>query len=145
MIYVMEMSTDADIIATPLDAGWGHATARYNWGQVSQMNLGINDAAATIIVIAHGNNTEIGNAEPGVVDVTAEAFLADIQGNMFGNITPTAIYISTCGHEIAEFSAAVRIAAQNNQIWQNTRICGHCDPVSGPVPPQNDDRWVQIF
>lgn len=25
MIYVMEMSTDADIIATPLDAGWGHA------------------------------------------------------------------------------------------------------------------------
>lgn len=109
------------------------------------MNLGITDTAATIIVIAHGNNTEIGNAEPGVVDVTAEAFLADIQGNMFENITPTAIYISTCVHKIAEFSAAVRIAAQNNQIWHNTRICGHSEDVSGPVPPQNDDRWVEIF
>lgn len=143
MNYVMEMSTDADIINTTVNVAWNPITQRYTWHQVSATNLGI-PAPATIIVIAHGNNNEIGNAGLGV-DIDAEYFLVLVQQNMAPGPSPDAVYISTCGRGIAEFSAAVRIAAENNQIWQNTRIYGHCDPVSGPVPPPSDIRWVEIF
>ena len=144
MTYVMEMSTDPDIIATNLNVSWNPLTARYNWGQVSAMNLNIG-APATIVVLAHGNGNEIGNAAPGTVDINATTFLALIQGNMAVGQIPTAIYISTCGPGIAEFAANVRIAAENNNIWANTHIYGHSDPVAGPVPPANDIRWTQIF
>lgn len=144
MTYVMEMSTDNDIVNTQTDAAWNPITARYNWAQVSAMNLNVPNQA-TIVVIAHGNGDEIGNAQAGVVDIDAETFIALIQGNMANNAMPAAIYISTCGPGIAQFAAAVRIAAENNLIWANTRIYGHSDPVAGPVPPPNDIRWVQIF
>ncbi|SCC51321.1 hypothetical protein GA0061070_10323 [Kosakonia oryziphila] len=144
MTIVMLMSTDADIVNTQLNAAWNPVTNRYTWAQVNPMNLNIINGA-TIVVIAHGNGTEIGNAAPGVVDINAETFLALVQGNMANNAVPARIYISSCGPGIAEFAANVRIAAQNNQIWHNTRIFGHSDPVSGPVPPANDIRWTQIF
>ncbi len=142
MTIVMNMSTDPDIINTQLNIAWGPIT-RYTWAQVSQMNIGIANAA-TIVVIAHGNGTEIGNSHPGGVDVNAETFLALVQGNMNAGV-PASIYISTCGHQIAEFAAAVRIAADNNQIWNATSIYGHSDPVAGPVPPPNDIRWYEIY
>lgn len=144
MTYVMEMSTDNDIVNTQTDAAWNPITARYNWGQVSAMNLNVPNEA-TIVVIAHGNGDEIGNAQAGGVDIDAEMFLALIQGNMANNATPASVYISTCGPGIAQFAAGVRIAAENNNIWANTDIFGHNDPVAGPVPPPNDIRWVQIF
>lgn len=144
MTYVMEMSTDNDIVNTQTNVAWNPITARYNWGQVSAMNLNVPNQA-TIVVIAHGNGDEIGNAQAGVVDIDAETFIALIQGNMANNAMPAAIYISTCGPGIAQFAAAVRIAAENNLIWANTDIYGHSDPVAGPVPPPNDIRWVQIF
>jgi hypothetical protein len=143
MTIVMQMSTNQDILNTQLNAAWNPVTNRYTWAQVSAMNLNI-AGGATIVVIAHGNGTEIGNAQPGTIDVNAETFLALIQGNMAG-AAPAAIYISTCGPGIAEFAAGVRIAAQNNQIWAATRIFGHSDPVAGPVPPPNDIRWFEIF
>lgn len=144
MTYVMEMSTDNDIVNTQTNVAWNPITARYNWGQVSAMNLNVPNQA-TIVVIAHGNGDEIGNADPGTIDIDAELFIALIQGNMANNAMPAAVYISTCGPGIAQFAAAVRIAAENNLIWANTRVYGHSDPVAGPVPPPNDIRWVQIF
>lgn len=144
MTYVMEMSTDTDIINTQLNAAWDLIAARYEWRQVKAMSLNIVNPA-TIVIIAHGNGKEIGNATPGTIDIEAETFLALIQGNMAPNQVPNAIYISTCGSGIAQFAAAVRIIAENNHIWANTRIYGHNDPVAGPVPPANDIRWTEIF
>jgi hypothetical protein len=143
MTTVMEMSTDADILATALDPAWNPIANRYAWAQVSGMNLNI-PAAATIVVVAHGDGNEIGNAVPGTIDINAETFLALIQGNM-NNAALGAIYISTCGPGIAEFAASVRIAAENNQIWNAASIFGHSDPMAGPVPPPNDIRWFEIF
>jgi hypothetical protein len=144
MTIVMEMSTDPDIIATPLNAAWNPIANRYTWAQVSAMNLNI-AGGATIVVVAHGDGNEIGNAAPGAIDINAETFLALVQGNMNPAAAPARIYVSTCGPGIAEFAANVRIAAENNQIWNATSIFGHSDPVAGPVPPPNDIRWFEIF
>ncbi len=142
MTYALYMSTDADITHTPLNHAWNPVT-QYNWAQIQGMNLRM-PPGATIVVLAHGNGDEIGNAEPGTIDIDALTFLALIQANMNGG-TPARIYISTCGHQIAEFAARVRLEAENNEIWQHTEIFGHSDPVAGPVPPPNDIRWIQIF
>ena len=140
----MEMSTDPDILATDLNPSWNPITARYNWAQVSGMNLNVPNGA-TIVVIAHGNGNEIGNAQPGTIDIDALTFLANIQANMALNSFPAAIYISTCGPGIALFAAAVRIAAENNVIWNNTRIFGHDTAVAGEVPSANSLSWIEIF
>lgn len=144
MTTVMRMSTDADIIATALNAAWNPITNNYSWAQISQMNLNIANGA-TIVVVAHGNAYEIGNANHGAVDINAETFLALVQGNMAVGAAPAAVYISTCGPGIAEFAAQVRILAAGNQVWNATRIFGHSDPVAGPVPPPNDIRWFEIY
>lgn len=89
-------------------------------------------------MVAHGN------ADGGAVDIGPEAFLVLIQTNMANNAMPDAVYISTCGPGIAQFAAAVRLAAEQNQIWANTRAFGHNDPVAGPVPPPNDVAWVEF-
>lgn len=143
MTIVMQLSTDADIVNTALDTKWNPIVNRYSWAQVNPMNLNL-AGGTTIVVIAHGNGSEIGNANPEIIDIDAETFLTLIQGNMLNN-APAGIYISTCGPGIAQFAASVRIAAENNQIWNNTRIFGHSDPVAGPVPPPNDIRWFEIF
>lgn len=92
MTYVMEMSTDTDIINTQLNAAWDLIAARYEWRQVKAMSLNIVNPA-TIVIIAHGNGKEIGNATPGTIDIEAETFLTLIQGNMAPNQVPNAIYI----------------------------------------------------
>ena len=143
MTYVMEMSTNADIVNTGLNAAWNPITARYHWAQIQNGGQGI-PAGATIVVIAHGNGDEIGNAVPGVVDITAEAFLAVVHTNMAAG-SPAAIYLSTCSPGIAQFTAAVRIAAQNNNIWAHTRLYGHNDAQIGPVPAPRQMAWTQIF
>lgn len=144
MIYIMNMSTNQDIINTQVNASWLPITERFSWAQVAQMNLNVPENS-TIIVVAHGNNGEIGNAKPGIIDIDAHTFLALVQSNMVAVSTPTSIYISTCGQSIAAFAAAVRIAAQNNKIWANTRIFGHNQAISGNVPPQNSIDWVEIY
>lgn len=144
MIFVLEMSTDQDIIGTTLDPGWGAPDARYHWDEVAPCTLSLPDRS-TLIVIAHGNGEEIGNAQPGTIDIDAGAFLALVQGNMQAGTTPAAVYISTCGPGIAQFAAEVRRLAERNNIWDNTRIFGHSDPVAGPVPPPGDIRWFEIL
>ena len=144
MTIVMEMSTDHDITTTVLNQAWNPIQNRYNWNQVSATDINLN-GGQTIVVIAHGDGDEIGNAIPGTIDINARMFLALIQGNMMAGTSPASIYISTCGPGIAQFAAAVRLAAQQNRIWNNTTIFGHSDPVAGPVPPPNDIRWFQIF
>jgi hypothetical protein len=144
MTIVMQMSTDPDIIATQLNVACDPIANRYTWAQVSAMNLNI-AGGATIVVVAHGNGNEIGNSVPGTVDVDAETFLALVHGNMDLGASPASIYISTCGPGIVEFAANVRIAADNNQIWNGISIFGHSDPVAGPVPPPHDISWFEIF
>lgn len=143
MTYVMQMSTDADIVNTGLNAAWNPITARYSWAQIQNGGRNI-PAGSRIVVIAHGNGDEIGNAAPGVVDITAEAFLAIIHSNMAAG-SPASIYLSTCSPGIAQFTAAVRIAAQNNNIWANTDLFGHNDAQAGPVPAPGGMAWTQIF
>lgn len=144
MTIVMQMSTDQDIVSTTLDSSWSPVAQRYSWDQVKAANLKIAEGA-TIVVVAHGDGKEIGNAKPGTVDVSPETFLALIQGNMAANSLPAVVYISTCAPGIAEFAARVRIGAESNKIWSHTRVYGHHDPVGGPVPPRKDVRWTQIF
>lgn len=69
--YIFEMSTDADIRNTNLNARWNPFT-RYTYPQVQRGGLNI-PAGSTIVVIAHGSGTEIGNATPGTgADINAE-------------------------------------------------------------------------
>lgn len=140
----MVMSTDKDIVDTTLNSKWEPIDQRYSWQQVKSMELNVSDRA-TIVVLAHGNGSEIGNANPGEIDIDASTFLALIQSNMDAHTTPSSVYISTCGPGIAEFAANVRLTAEQNDVWKNTRIFGHNDPVSGPVPPPNDMSWTEIF
>jgi hypothetical protein len=140
---VMYMSTDNDIVRTRLAPAWGR-TDYYNWDRVLQSNLRIGENTR-IVVIAHGNGTEIGNAAVGSVDISAQRFIELIRNNMTRQVVPAQIYISTCGPGIAEFAARVRIEAQQDGILNQTAIFGHHDPVQGPVPPPNDQRWTRIF
>ena len=142
MLYVLEMSNDADIIATQLAPQWPAPAARYTWGQVSVGGLAI-PAGSDIIVIAHGNNDEIGNAAAGVIDIDAAAFLALVFFNMGG--APANIYISACGQQFAGFAANVALLAGQNNIWAHTIIHGHYDPVVGTVPPPTALSWVAIY
>jgi hypothetical protein len=138
------MCTDADIIATQLNRAWNPITSRYTWQQVSGMNLDI-PGGATIVVIAHGNSTEIGNAQAGVVDVNPQKFLELIRGNMAQGAAPAAIYISSCGRTIAEFTGAVGLEAERSQLWPETPFYGHSDPVTGDVPPRTALSWRPIY
>lgn len=144
MNYVMLMSTDGDILNTPLNRAWNPIAGRFLWNQVSQMNLELRDADR-IIAIAHGNGTEIGNQKAGRVDIDAETFLALVQSNIHDSRPPLEVYISTCGEGIAEFAAAVYHAAKNNNVWKNTAIYGHSEAVAGQVPPPGDISWFGIF
>ncbi|MCU5782086.1 hypothetical protein MA04_01386 [Alcanivorax balearicus MACL04] len=144
MTTVFELSTDNDIRNTQLHSNWGPVLARYAWDQIHPCHLNL-AGAITLVVVAHGNGCEIGNEDPDTIDIDESVFLALVQGNMANNAIPTSIYISTCGLGIAEFSARVRLAAQQNEIWHGTQIFGHSDAVAGEVPPPGDIRWVQIF
>jgi len=144
MTYVMEMSTENDIVNTKLDGAWNPIKARYSWARVSGGKNSIPNGA-TIVVIAHGEAREIGNVHPGAVDINDATFLALIQSNMAAHAAPAAIYLSTCGTGIAEFAAAVRIAADENKIWHNVRLYGHHDSLAGTVQPPNSIVWTQIF
>nr|WP_299384787.1 hypothetical protein [Allomuricauda sp.] len=144
MLYVLYMSTDEDILDVTLNKKWGKPDHTYYWDQIKGTKLGM-DSGSTVIVIAHGNGKEIGNEEPGEIDIDAAMFLYLIQKNMKPNQTPGNIYISACAEGIAEFAADVRLHAEANKIWANTKIYGHSDPVAGPVPPPNDMAWHEIF
>ncbi|KQN54691.1 hypothetical protein ASE98_17190 [Pseudomonas sp. Leaf48] len=145
MTIVFEMSTDADIVNTTLNPAWPAVTARHDWAAVRNMNLNI-EGGAVIVVLAHGNNNVIGDAGP-AISLNAETFLASVQGNIQAGQAPGAVYISTCGKDIAGFAAGVRICAENNKVWANTAIFGHHSPVAGPVPPPTPTNlsWVQIY
>lgn len=145
MTIVMIMSTDADIVATTLNAGWNPIAQRYTWAQVQPMNLGIPNGS-TIVVIAHGHDAEIGNKTAGTgVDVNATTFLDLIQGNMAAHATPARVYISACTSGIAGFAAAVSIAAHQKNMWSNVEVYGPTAPVVGPVPPAANITWARMY
>jgi hypothetical protein len=145
MLFVFEMSTDPDIVATPLHRNWVTPQARYHWDTISRGNLQI-PGGSVIIVIAHGHSTEIGNRRPGTVDINATTFCHLVQGNMAWGQVPEAIYISTCEEEIASFAAGVSFLA-GNSVWHKTELYGHSQPMRGPVPPPGDKSldWVRIY
>ena len=143
MFYLLYMSTDSDITGVRLGKAWPEHTS-HQWEKVGPGGLKIEDKA-TIIVVAHGNNKEIGNAAAGTIDINADCFLALIHFNMAEQAEPAKIYISACAKDIAGFAAGVALAAKNNKIWKKTEIMGHWDPVSGPVPGPNDSSWHVIY
>lgn len=144
MTYVLLMSTDNDIVHTGLDAAWNPIQSRSNWQTVQGHNIQIPNGAV-IVVIAHGNGKEIGNKNPGQVDITPEACLSLIHENMANGANPGAIYISTCAEGIAEFAAGLKLAAEANNIWANTKMYGHENPIVGNVPSPASGEWTQIF
>lgn len=143
MAYVLLMSTDQDIIGTPIAAEWGHLS-RYQWGTIYAGGIGLPDHC-TIIVIAHGNDVSIGN-EGDSITIQAHSFIDLIQRNMMSpEAKPDHIYISACspnGH--AQFAANVIIAAEDT-IWPNTVIYGHRDYVDGAVPGPSSGMWTPIY
>ena len=145
MTYVLEMSTDRDIVNTGLNAAWNPITARHAWAQVQHGGLNLPNGA-TIVVIAHGHGELIGDAGP-AINITAEAFLALIHSNMAHGAVPGAIYLSTCSPGIAQFTAAVRLSAEHNNIWAHTHLYGHDNPQGGPVPAAGPHAlvWTEIF
>ena len=142
---VLEFSDDQDIIGTQVHPDFNPIGARYNLNQVQTLS-GVIDNGDVIVVIAHGNNQEIGNADEGV-EFTADDFINLIDDLMKQGAVPSRIYISACAHDIAAFTAAVRIEAENRGIWNTVRIFGHSDPVAGQVPSPNTrgNVWVEIF
>lgn len=142
-LYVLEMSTDADIRATTLASGWPAVTTRFPWASVQTGGWNL-PQGSTIIVVAHGNNDEIGNATPGTVDVTPAAFLALVHSGMANGAMPEAVYVSACSHHIAGFAAQVRLLAQDNAVWHRTRIFGHSEAIAGPVPSPTALGWYEI-
>lgn len=138
----MQVSTDSDIVRTQLHTNWGVVSNRYSWAQIQAGSLGV-PVGQTIVIIAHGSATEIGNATPGTVDLTASDLVDKIANNVVGD--PGAIYISTCDHDIANFASYVRLEADKRGIWKNTSIFGHRDAMSGKVPPPNDVGWNEMM
>jgi hypothetical protein len=145
MVYVLVMSTDQDIINETLDPDWDEATT-YQWEQIQPGNLDIPDRA-TVIVVAHGNNDAIGNAGAGVVDINAAVFLALVQSNMAAGAAPARVFISACAENIAGFAGQVALLARENNIWHQTEIFGHTDPVAGQVPAYRprSHTWAVIY
>lgn len=144
MNYVMSLSTDKNIATIGLDAGWDSVSGWYFWNQVVLVDLGIPNSA-TILVIAHCDKNEIGNAEPGEIDINAQMLLVLIQCNMANNAMPASVYVATYGQGIEQFAAALRLAAEQNNVWAHTRIYGYHDSPLEVVPPPNDVAWVEIF
>jgi hypothetical protein len=138
------MSTDPDIVNVQLSGGWPAPNGFYQWLQLRPGGLNIPNGA-TIVVIAHGNSTEIGNATPGAIDINAASFLALVYSNMAAGAAPSEIYISACQGGIAEFGASVAIVAKQNKIWQQTTIYAHSDAVVGPVPSPGTLAWYTIY
>lgn len=141
MTYVLVMSTNSDIIATQLKDSWDPIDDRYDWNAVKGGGLTI-PAGATIVVLAHGNDTLIGN-KGSDLNIGPKDFLKLIQNNVSG--APAAVYISTCGKGIAQFAAGVRLEAESQKIWAKTKIFGHSDPVAGSVPPASNLSWFEIL
>jgi hypothetical protein len=145
MVIIFEMSTDADIVGTALHPDWGADIRRFNWQEVSNGGHHVSDGEV-IVVIAHGNNQQIGNTSDDP-SIGPARFVALVQANLSPDATPSAIYISTCGQNIASYTAGVRISAEKSQLLGGTRLLGHDSPVAGVVPPPDleGSTWVEIF
>jgi hypothetical protein len=145
MIYILEMSTDPDILATPMHPNETRPQTRCSWDQVRAGNLGI-AGGEIVVVVAHGNDKEIGNKRRGRIDINAARFIQLIQGCMQANQVPAEIYISTCEEEYAGFTARVRMLCSQNQLWGQTRLFGHNTPEGGAIPPPDPLQlvWTEI-
>lgn len=145
MAYILEISTYRDILDTQVNPGFPLPFQRFHGGKITPGDLNI-PQGAVIIVIAHGNDDEIGNANDNIVALNAETFIATITANMANNAQPARIYISACGQRgLATFAAKIALIAQNEQIWLGTEIYGHIDSIHGNVPGPNDNRWTAIY
>lgn len=142
-VYVLCMSTDHDILTTQLDSGW-NVIHRNSWRQIQQGNCNI-PAGSNIVVIAHGNDEEIGNAEPGEVDINADYFLSLIEVNIQG--PPQNIFISVCQPGgMAQFAARVVNAINANSDWMQVTVFGHEIEIDGKVPnPDDESLWTPIY
>lgn len=149
MTHVLRMSTDHDIITTGVSGDFGPTTI-HSWATIAASGCNIPDDE-TVVVVAHGNSTEIGDEDgttPNSIGLDAESFVHTVNANMSNGAQPAAIYISVCGEGLAEFAAGVRVVAKRNGVWANTKIYGHCQSVSGNVPPRSsrgDMGWTEIF
>ena len=146
MTYVLRMSTDDDIVHATLNDSWQPIDRDYQWDDICRGGINI-PAGQTIVVIAHGNNNEIGNRDHGQIDINAEIFLALIHFNMAAGASPARIFIHACAKDIAGFTAHVSLLAEQNGIWRNTRIFGHTDPAPPNVPPYSEKSrdWTEIY
>jgi len=133
------------MLDTQVNPGFPLPFQRFHWGQITPGDLNIPQGAVSV-VIAHGNDDEIGKANDNILALNAEIFIATITTNMANNAQPTTIYISACGQRgLATFAAKIALIAQNEQIWLGTEIYGQIDSIHGNVPGPNDNRWTAIY
>lgn len=145
MTIVFVMSTDEDIVGTKLHTDWGSVSKTFSWEEISERRHNVSEGEV-IVVVAHGNNEQIGNAE-GDPGINAACFVQLVQANMAPDAKPSAIYISTCGKDIAGYAASVRLYAEENELLGGTRLLGHDSSVAGEVPSPHlkGSTWVEIF
>jgi hypothetical protein len=143
MLYLFIMSNDYDIRNTNLNDSWGEYE-RKSFRDITSKKFKLLNGQ-TIIVSAHGNNQEIGDANDGGWSYSPSQFIDTIQGVMGVGAEPSKLYISACAVRLAEYAAKVRIEAEKRGIWNNTQIFGNHDavPMDVPSPPPNL-AWVEI-
>jgi hypothetical protein len=147
--YVLEMSTDPEILNTALHPNWPQPWRRHQWAAVSAGGLNIpnND----IVVIAHGAPTEIGNHDAGTVDITPDQFVQHIAANMAVGAVPSHIYISVCQTTHANFAALVHFAIERQRaagtlLWASTPpVSGHSNSISGRIPVSTGVEWAHVL
>lgn len=141
---VLMMTTEISLKQANIHKEWFPLLHSYTWPQINKCNLDLTNSS-NILVIAHANGASIGNQTPGDLDIFAKYFVNIIQANMAIGSAPANIYLSTKGLEIIQFASALRIAAQKNRLWDNTKIFINNELFDLSVPAPNNERWNQIF
>lgn len=139
--YILRMSTDKDILSMRLDSNWS-IFGDYDWSHIKEFNLDI-PAYSNIVIIAHGNNDKIGNAVPGILDISADFFLSVIKHNVQG--APKNIFISACKTDIAWFAINLIKIIRNKNYWQGINIYGCENKINGKVPEPNNRIWMPLY
>ena len=147
-VYVLEYSTDDDIKKTTLSASW-NVQKRHSYTDVAANNCNLPNGCV-ILIIAHGNNSEIGNASSGVVDYDPKKLLTSIKSNMAPSAAPKKIYLSVCQDArsgIAAFAAKLsgEITSVKEHAFKGAVIAGHNKGISGSVPPPKGVEWFEIY
>lgn len=140
--YVLKLSNDLDIRGTEMHESWGAPTQNFTAQQCGSFSEVI-PHDATLVIIAHGDPREIGDADPTGLTYSPQACMAIIQRLMRRGAQPAHVYVSACSRNHATFAAALSNAA--DELEWTTAFYGHETPVSGKVPAAGSREWTPFY